>query len=271
MKKPIDFTEYVLEFSNLPKALNGTTICHLSDLHSGRIADYSTCIADGIRARKPDCILCSGDMIDCAKDRSGQYFFSILDQLNSEIPVVCSPGNHERRIGGEGIPETFAEKCRERGIPYLDNAMITLPVRGAEIRIFGYLQEFVSFQVRHELRSRLRQNVTGEDLTAALGECPAEGMSVLLAHDPMMFPAYAEWGAPLTLSGHLHGGQVRLPLVGGLLSPARRFFPKYDAGVFRCGTSTLVVSRGLSVSEMPRFRNKPEVVFLCLKCSAEKR
>ena len=264
MREPIDYTEYTLKIPHLPAALNGTVICHLSDLHSGKIADHSETIARRIRERKPDCIFASGDLVDCAKDRAGNYFFSILDRLDSTLPVVCSPGNHERRIGGEGIPEKFVARCRERNIPYLDNAAISLSLRGEELRVFGYLQEFYTFNDKHELRSRLRQDVTVEDVTRALGACPNDVPTVLLAHDPMMFPAYAEWGAGLILSGHLHGGQVRLPLVGGVLSPARRFFPKYDAGVFRRKNSTLLVSRGLSVSEFPRVFNRPEVPFITL-------
>ena len=82
---------------------------------------------------------------------------------------------------------------------------------------------------------------------------------ILLAHDPAPFAAYAAWGAPLTLSGHIHGGGIRLPLVGGLVSPARRFFPKYSAGAYALDGRQLIVSRGLCIRQCPRIGNPPEV------------
>ena len=104
---------------------------------------------------------------------------------------------------------------------------------------------------------RTKRICTAETLRQYLGTC--EENTVLLAHDPLCFPAYAEWGAGLTLSGHVHGGIVRIPGIGGLLSPERKFFPKYDKGKFRRGDSEMIVSGGLGKL---RLFNPPEICLL---------
>lgn len=263
-RSPIEFSQTELVLPRLPKALNGLRICHLSDFHSARFADYGELIAQRVREFSPELILVTGDMADCSKDRAARYFFSVADRL-SDFPIVCSPGNHELRIGRQKMPVEMENACAERGIALLYNTRTEVEVRGESLLLFGYLQSFRWFTERGAKHARLRQDVAARDLTLALGQCPRSRFSILLAHDPAPFAAYAEWGAPLVLSGHIHGGQIRIPGLGGLLSPAHRFFPEYSAGVYRIGTSTLEVSRGLSICEMPRINNRPEVGFLILQ------
>lgn len=265
MMKKIDISEHTLVSSKLPIGLDGITVCHVSDFHSNKFADLSSELINAVKMKKPDIIVVSGDMTDCSKDRTGEYFFSFADRVDKNIPIVCSAGNHEKRIGKQGNPEEFVNGCRERGIEYLDNARCEVTVRNEKIAVYGYLQDFYSFKEEHEKRSRLRQDITAEDIEKAIGKCPQNDFCILLAHDPMMFEAYVQWGAPLTFSGHIHGGVVRLPFVGGLLSPARKFFPKYDAGIFKKDESAMIVSRGLSVAEIPRIFNRPEIAFIKLK------
>lgn len=263
-KSPVEFTSAELPQALLPKALDGLRICHMSDFHSSRFADYGELIARRVREFSPELILVTGDMADCSKDRCAKYFFSVADRL-AGFPMVCSPGNHELRIGRQKMPEELETALVARGIPLLYNAQAELCIRGEQLPLFGYLQGFRWFTERGEKHARLRQDITERDVALALGQCPRSRFSILLAHDPAPFAAYADWGAPLVLSGHIHGGQIRLPRLGGVLSPAHRFFPEYSAGIYRRGGSTLVVSRGLSVSEMPRINNRPEVAFLTLR------
>ena len=271
-KSPIEFSHTELFPRLLPKALDGLRVCHMSDFHSAQFADHGELIAERVREFSPELILVSGDMADCSKDCDAEYFFSVADRL-LDFPIVCSTGNHELRIGKQKVPEVIEKACAERGITLLHNTHAELCVRGESLLLFGYLQEFRWFTEKGAKRARLRQDITARDVTLAVGECPRSRFSILLAHDPAPFAAYAEWGAPLVLSGHIHGGQVQIPGVGGLLSPAHRFFPEYSTGIYRKGGSTLVVSRGLSISEMPRINNRPEVAFLTLKSEgfAERR
>ena len=106
-------------------------------------------------------------------------------------------------------------------------------------------------------------------LTDTLGRTKTEKYEILLAHNPDYFPEYAGWGADLVLSGHVHGGMMRLPLIGGVVSPAFKFFPKYDGGMFRIGKSVMILSRGLGMHTIPvRIFNPGELVYLKL-CPAK--
>ena len=263
IRRKIDVSEYRIP---IPCTLlkSPVTLCHISDIHSRRYGDYSTEAAKAIAARAYDALICTGDAIDCSWDVGGDLFFTLLDQLPPH-PTLVSPGNHEKRIECSEGSLPFAERCRARGIHYLDNAAATLSFDTQTICFYGYIQPFRSFGVRGRLNARLRQNIHKADLMHTLGPCRTDVPVVLLAHDPAPFASYAAWGAPLTLSGHMHGGSVRLPLVGGLLSPARTFFPRYDAGLYRDRNSHMIVSRGLAASLFPpRIRNHPEVAFITL-------
>ena len=102
-----------------------------------------------------------------------------------------------------------------------------------------------------------------------MGKAP-EGYTILLAHNPNYFDVYADWGADLSLSGHIHGGMIRLPLIGGVLSPETLLFPKYDAGVFENGAAKMILSRGLGRGRMGiRLFNPPEVVSITLHSGEE--
>ena len=103
-------------------------------------------------------------------------------------------------------------------------------------------------------------------LEQKLGDLNKNEFNILLAHTPFYFDEYEKWGADLTLCGHVHGGIVRLPLVGGLLSPDRKFFPKYDLGEYIKNKSTMIVSKGLGGSKvLIRVNCKPEIVNIKLK------
>lgn len=99
-----------------------------------------------------------------------------------------------------------------------------------------------------------------------LGKIDNREYNILLVHTPFFFDGYSKWGADLVLAGHVHGGIIRLPIKGGLLSPNREFFPKYDLGEYNMGKSTMILSKGLGGSKvLPRVNCKPEIVEITLK------
>lgn len=257
MKQKPDITRKDLPIPHLPAQWEGLRICHLSDIHDSSRADYGEEIRRAAEDFAPELLVVTGDLIDCREDFLGEYFFSILDRLPA-IPTVCCVGNHEMRLHIDRKPKRLTAQLEQRGIPLLWNESVSVPLRGSVLPVVSYLQPFRSVSDRHRSRLRLRQDITQEDLQNSIG-APPEEFFLLLAHDPAPFPAYARWGAPLTLSGHIHGGQIRLPGIGGLLSPARRFFPTYSDGVYAEGDSRLVVSRGLCVGKLPRIGNPPEI------------
>ena len=143
---------------------------------------------------------------------------------------------------------------------FLDNEGITVGINTDKLRITGVSlgEEYFNFHDNTEMDR--------DYLTSLTGESSKNDYQLLIAHNPVYFTNYAAWGADLILAGHLHGGMVRLPGIGGLISPQARFFPKYDSGQYEHKESRMIVSRGLgSHSVMPRIFNIPELVFVRLK------
>ncbi len=252
-----------ITLDTLPPALDGLGLVHITDLHGRRFGRRNANLARYIRHHHPDLILASGDMME-GTPQSANAFCELLDALHGQYPVYFSLGNHERNgFYADTLPETL-EKCTSRGAVLLDNGFAEWERRGTSCRIYG----FAPGQWKGGCRlSTVPALVPApEELDAALGVSPQDTFTLLLAHDPDGFPGYAGWGADLTLSGHIHGGLWR-PFGVGLLSPTRRFFPPYSAGVYRTegSPSVLFVSTGLAGALIPRLFNRPEIAVLTLR------
>lgn len=221
----------------------------LADLHNKCYGKNNERLIETIREQKPDFVLIAGDMITARPRGRMEPAMGLLRKLAGEFPVFYGNGNHEHRL--KLYPKTYGDMAqryaaalREMGIEPLSNAHAELSeygiaVYGAEIDKFYYKR----FQIRE---------MKPDYLSGVLGRAPGDKYTVLLAHNPDYFPQYAAWGADLTLSGHVHGGIARIPFWGkGVLSPRMCFFPKYDGGVYREGSRTMVLSRGLGTHTLP--------------------
>lgn len=219
----------------------------LTDLHGNIFGEDNEKLLRMIREEKPDVIAVAGDLI--VKNGQGtDVALHLLEVLASEYPVYYAPGNHEIRMPEY---EAYKEKVRARGVCYLENSSVQdksgLCFTGLDLPLSWY----------HKIYEK--RTFTLEDLQKIL-PAPDDPYPVLLAHDPEYFPLYAGWGAGVVLSGHVHGGIARLPVVGGVLAPSLRPFPKYDAGLFRTGRSVMILSRGLGLHHIKlRFFNRPEL------------
>lgn len=239
---------YTAEMQGLPR------IVQISDLHKRHFGDGQKLLIRKAAACKPEYILITGDLIS----RTVTDFTEtekLLRSLCAIAPVIVSEGNHEADL----MPQHYAElraAVQRSGARYLKNECIRL----GDIRIAGLALSSEYFRGGGRFGFSGEKECTTETMHRLLGDCPEH--TLLLAHNPLCFPVYAEWGAKLTLSGHVHGGAVRLPLIGGLLSPERKFFPEYDKGRFRIGAAEMIVSGGLGKL---RFLNPPEI---CLITSA---
>lgn len=221
----------------------------LSDLHNKQYGKNNTALLTAIREQQPDFVLIAGDILTAKKNAAMDPAISLLKELAKLYPVYYGNGNHEHRlklypeIYGD-MAERYAEALAEAGIEPLVNSHAELPEYG--IAVYG--TEIDRLYYKH---FKVREMEAGY-LKKLLGHAPGNQYTVLLAHNPDYFPQYAEWGAQLVLSGHVHGGVARVPFWGrGVLSPALRFFPKYDGGIFREQRSTMVLSRGLGTHTIP--------------------
>lgn len=236
----------------------------LADLHNKCYGKENGRLLEAVRECKPDFILIAGDMLIAKPGKSPDIALHILRELAGAYPVYYGNGNHEHRLklypekygklGGE-----YEKALKELGVRLLVNAHVSLPEEGIEI----YGSEIDRFYYR-----RFRVQHMAEDyLERILGRPDAGKYNILLAHNPDYFPQYAQWGADLVLSGHVHGGMVRIPFLGrGVISPNVRLFPKYDGGVFKQDKSVMLLSRGLGMHTIPlRLFNPAELLVVDFK------
>lgn len=255
--KQLETTRYTLERENLPPSFDGYRIAFLSDLHGASYGPDHRKLYDLVERADPDLVLLGGDLVNkSALEFSGVLPF--LRRLSARFFCASVPGNHEQRL----IPgkwEFLSRQMREMGIQLLENRRIFLEKGEERISLWGLV---IPLEYYGPESSYLTPGAVGK----LLGGEPGDGFQILLAHNPLYFPAYAKWGADLTLCGHVHGGVVRLPALGPLLSPERKFFPRYSQGMYEKDGKIMIVGRGLgdSLSGL-RVNNPPEVPVIILK------
>ena len=233
----------------LPAAFDGFTIVQISDLHNARFGKDQEKLVALLKAAQPDLIAITGDLID--KRRPGmQNALRFVERAVAIAPVYYVTGNHEAK--SKEFP-LLKEALGRLGVTLLLDRTVSIERGGAHIALAGLSDaRFVTAD-----KTKFAA-VSAQKLSAFL---PKEGFTLLLAHRPELFAVYRAAGADLTLCGHAHGGQFRLPLVGGLIAPNQGLFPKYTAGLYREEGKCMVVSRGLGNSSIPiRLNNRPEVV-----------
>ena len=241
----------------LPAVFDGFTIVQISDLHNARFGKDQKKLAALLKAAQPDLIAITGDLID--KRRPGmQNVLRFVERAVAIAPVYYVTGNHEAK--SKEFP-LLKEALGRLGVTLLLDRTVSIERGGAHIALAGLSDaRFVTAD-----KTKFAA-VSAQKLSAFL---PKEGFTLLLAHRPELFAVYRAAGADLTLCGHAHGGQFRLPLVGGLIAPNQGLFPKYTAGLYREEGKCMVVSRGLGNSSIPiRLNNRPEngiVTFLPLR------
>lgn len=237
------------------------TFVLIADLHGSWYGPEQRRLTEVIRAQKPDLILCAGDLV--TRGEPEQAAVTLLEGLTGIAPVFCSNGNHESSMRkadtGERIWLQYEDRLNRLGVHVLNNEEEHITLKGLPLLIAG-----LEIEASHYKRIGAPR-ITAEEVKRLLNQPSKKEYSLLIAHNPMGFPAYADWGADLVVAGHLHGGYIRLPCVGGVISPQLRLFPKYDQGVFTHGMHYMAVSAGLGEhGPVFRFRNPRELVVLHL-------
>lgn len=243
----------------IPSGFEGYRIVQLSDLHSVSFGKENTRLLRAVRAEKPDIIVMTGDMVS-RYDESFDVTLALCRTLAAEYPVYYIRGNHEQGLEPAQW-EAYRTEIIDCGVQILDNETTRLTAEnGDSINLTGL---WYKLDYYHQYAGYYRP-LTEETVRVILGEAQ-QGYNILLAHNPNYFPVYAAWGANLTFCGHIHGGMIRLPVLGGILSPETILFPKYDGGSYQIDDKTMVLSRGLGRGRMGiRLFNPPELVTVTL-------
>ena len=247
----IEQTTYTVKSEQLPDAFSGYRIAHVSDLHNAQMGENNAKLIAMLEDAKPDMIAITGDLIDCRSTDFETALQFAKDALEI-APCYYVAGNHEARIV---TYHNFECRLMELGVVVLENTSAEITRNGETITLLGIPDP--SFQTAYLL---------GDDRTimqTALQQYSIKPgtFTVLLSHRPELFDIYLEYDMDLVLSGHAHGGQVRLPFVGGVLAPNQGLFPKFDGGLYTQENTAMVVSRGIGNSAFPfRINNRPELI-----------
>lgn len=251
-------------FSHKLKGIQKKRIVFLSDLHNCSYGKNNGRLLAAVRRSRPDLILIGGDMLVRKNGTSYAKTLKFLTRLTAMCPVYYANGNHEQKLKEE--PERYEQSyaaykkhLEEAGIIFLENEAVIWKTGRARIRISGLEIPLSAYE---KLGKR---NLSVRQIEDRIGRSDPS-YQILLAHNPAYVQQYEAWGADLVLSGHVHGGLVGLPWIGGVISPDFRLFPAYSAGIYRNPKTDVVVSRGLGVHSVPiRFMNPAELVVLELR------
>ncbi len=238
----------------LPEAFDGFRIAQVSDLHDAELGRNNQKLIDLVRAAQPDIIVLTGDMVDSNRLDIPRTLTAVRG-LCGIAPVYYVNGNHEAALANTEYMR-LKQSLEELGVKALEDRSVLLERSGAAIQLvglndIGFIPGGISAK-KAEAAKALKL-LTDEHL-----------FTVCLSHRPELNELYAVSNADLTLCGHAHGGQARLPFIGGLYSPGQGLFPRYTAGSYEIAPGkAMIVSRGLGNSVFPlRFNNRPEVVLI---------
>ena len=251
----LEVNEYEIVSDRIPQGFDGFRIAQVSDLHNAEFGEGNSKLIQLLSQTEPDIILLTGDLID-SRQTNIKIALAFVQEAMKIAPVYFVSGNHEARVSEY---EDLKMGLAEAGVIVLENQKVEITREGESITLMGI--DDPSFQESYlfgDAESVARQAI--DDL-----QNESDGYTILLSHRPELFELYVETGMDLVFSGHAHGGQFRLPFIGGLVAPNQGFFPKYDAGLFSEENTNMIVSRGVGNSIVPlRFNNRPEIIVVML-------
>lgn len=252
----LELNTYTVSSEKLPKIFDGYRIAHISDLHNAKMGDDNENLLSMLREAKPNIIAITGDLID-SRNTDIETALQFTKEAVKIAPCYYVTGNHEARVGEY---QSLKEGLNKVGVTILEDERTDLELSGEHIALLGvndpsFNTDYLLGDDSDVIDTRLKQLTIETDT-----------FTVLLSHRPELFDVYAENDVDLVLAGHTHGGQFRLPFVGGLAAPNQGLFPKYDSGLYTKDNTNMIVSRGIGNSLFPfRFNNRPEVILIELK------
>ena len=251
----LEVNEYEIQSDRIPDAFNGFRIAQVSDLHNAEFGEGNEILIELLSQTDPDIIVLTGDLID-SRQTDIEIALEFALQATKISPVYYVSGNHEARVREY---EDLKMGLVEVGVVVLENQKVNLILEGESVTLMGiddpsFLEDYL-FGDADSVACQAIDDLQNE----------SDGYTILMSHRPELFDLYVETGMDLVFSGHAHGGQFRLPFLGGLVAPNQGFFPKYDAGLFLETNTTMIVSRGVGNSIVPvRFNNRPEIILVTL-------
>ncbi|GKU76316.1 metallophosphoesterase [Paenibacillus sp. L3-i20] len=253
----IGVTNFKISTNKLPSGAESFKIVQLSDLQSKQFGKNQKPLLEKVDRLDPDIIVVTGDLVD-GNHYDEEASLSMMLGVAEIAPVYFIVGNHEFAVPSYPMLE---KKLIDAGVIVLRNAHEVIPLGDGVIRLIGVDDPMFNQEKDGDvdkIEAHLDEAIEG------LGH--PEAYTVLLSHRPELFDVYAQYNMDLSLTGHAHGGQIRIPFVGGMFAPGQGWWPKYFEGIHESGQSSMIVSRGLGNSSFSqRLFNRPEIVVVELK------
>ena len=252
----LELNTYTVSSAKLPQSFDGYRIAHVSDLHNAEMGKDNETLLTMLRDADPDIIAITGDLID-SRNTVIEVALQFVREAVKIAPCYYVTGNHEARVGEYGELKAGMEAA---GVTVLEDVRTEISMEGETITLIGvndpsYQTDYLFGDSETVMNTKLEELHSEKD-----------GFTVLLSHRPELFDTYANHNIDVVLSGHAHGGQFRLPFIGGLVAPNQGLFPEYDAGIYTEDNTNMLVSRGVGNSILPfRINNRPEVILIELQ------
>ena len=250
----ITVTEYTIKDNEIPESFSGYRIVQISDLHNAEFGSENELLLNNIRLLQPDIIVLTGDLID-SYHTDVDISLAFVRQAVQIAPTYYVFGNHEVRI-----PDAYRRLkagMEDAGVVILEESILLK--RDSEVLTLVGVPDPSALGVDSQAYTKAIDSLLEERIS------DRSHYSVLLCHRPEVFDAFVENGVDLVFTGHTHGGQIRLPLIGAVFAPDQGLFPAYDAGIFTKEDTTMIISRGLGNSSFPfRVDCPPEIVVATL-------
>ena len=262
----LELNTYTVSSDSLPETFDGYCIAHVSDLHNAEMGEGNEKLLAILQEAEPDIICITGDLID-SRHTDIEIALQFAKAAMEIAPCYYVTGNHEANLSKVEY-EKLENGLLDAGVIILHDSEVVLESEGASVSLIGIddpncYSASTSIVPGEEYESKVGSRMDPERIREL---STVDGFTILLSHRPEHFENYVESDVDLVLSGHAHGGQFRLPFIGGLVAPNQGIFPKYDAGLYTEENTNMIVSRGIGNSILPfRFNNRPEVILIELK------
>ena len=248
--KALELNMYNISSNELPKEFDGFRIAQVSDLHNAEMGKDNQKLISMLKDAEPDIIVITGDMID-SRNTNVDIALAFAEKAMQVAPCYYVTGNHESRVNEY---DALKEGLNRLGVTVLEDAKTELVVSGEKITIIGV--DDPNFKMDYLLND---ESAIKSKLNELMSE--DDGYTILLSHRPELFEAYVDSDVDVVFSGHAHGGQFRIPFIGGVVAPNQGLFPQYDSGIYTKENTNMIVSSGVGNSIVPfRINNRPEVI-----------
>ena len=263
--KKLITANYEIESDSRISDFKGTKFVMISDFHNNDYKLNSNLIIEKVKDIAPFCIIIAGDIITAIPGTNNKRAYALLEQLAKIAPVYMANGNHEYRT--RIYKDTYGSMYDELVNELAKNNIVHLINDSVELKKGDSVIKLTGLEIEREYYKRLkRQKMKDDYIEGLVGKADKSKYEILIAHNPKYFKQYAAWGADLVLSGHYHGGIVRIPKSRGVMAPDFTIFPKYTCGLYKEGESKMILSSGVGTHSLKlRIFNPCEIVCFSVK------